>query len=170
MLHSVQQLRWQELSGDSQSTVSRIWRNFGLKPQLIEYCKISNDPNFSSKVRDVVGLYLNPPEAALVLSVDEKTKIQALEGRQTVLPMTPFVPERQTHEYIRQGTTNLYAALEAESGNVTTKTTTAQRAVEFISSLDLTDKEIPKDLEVHLIMDNYVTHKTDTVRKWNLEH
>ncbi len=158
------------VAGVSQSTVSRIWRTFGLKPHLIEYYNISNDPNFTSKVRDVVGLYLNPPEAALVLCVDEKTQIQALDRTQPVLPMTPFVPERQTHDYIRHGTTNLYAALDTASGKVITKTTTAHRAVEFISFLDLIDKEVPKDLEVHLIMDNYVTHKTDTVRKWNLEH
>ena len=158
------------MAGVSQSTVSRIWRTFGLKPHLIEYFNISTDPNFTEKVRDVVGLYLSPPDAALVLCVDEKTQIQALDRTQPLLPLRPFVPERQTHDYIRHGTTNLYAALEVASGKVITNTTKAHRAVEFIAFLDQVKKEVPKDLSVHLVLDNVSTHKTDAVRAWLIEN
>lgn len=150
--------------------MSRGWRTFGLKPHLVDYFNISNDPHFAEKVRDVVGLYLNPPDAALVLCVDEKTQIQALDCTQPVLPMLPFVPERQTHDYIRNGTTNLYTALNVASGNVLTQTTTAHRAVEFLAFLEHIDGAVPKELDVHLIMDNNATHKTEAVRKWNLVH
>ena len=159
-----------KVAGVSQSTVSRIWRTFGLKPHLIEYFNISTDPNFTEKVRDVVGLYLSPPDAALVLCVDEKTQIQALDRTQPLLPLRPFVPERQTHDYIRHGTTNLYAALEVASGKVITNTTKAHRAVEFIAFLDQVKKEVPKDLSVHLVLDNVSTHKTDAVRAWLIEN
>ena len=156
--------------GVSQPTVARVWKAFGLKPHLLQYYTVSNDPNFTEKVRDVVGLYLNPPEAALVLCVDEKTQIQALNRTQPVLPMGPGVPERRTTEYVRNGTTNLYAALEIASGKVITKTTRAHRAVEFISFLNQLDKEVPTDLELHLILDNYATHKTEAVRAWLIAH
>ena len=156
--------------GVSQPTISRIWRTFGLKPHLVQYFNISTDPNFTEKVRDIVGLYLNPPDAALVLCVDEKTQIQALDRTQPVLPLRPFVPERQTHDYKRNGTTNLYAALEMASGKVITNTTKAHRAVEFIAFLNQVKKQVPKDLSVHLILDNVSTHKTDAVRAWLLEN
>ena len=156
--------------GVSQPTISRIWRTFGLKPHMVQYFNISTDPNFTEKVRDIVGLYLSPPDAALVLCVDEKTQIQALDRTQPVLPMVPFVPERQTHDYKRNGTTNLYAALEMASGKVISQTTKAHRAIEFIAFLDQVKKEVPKDLDIHLILDNYGTHKTDAVRAWLIEN
>ena len=157
-------------TGLSQPTISRIWKAFGLKPHLVQYFNISNDPNFTEKVRDIVGLYLNPPDAALVLCVDEKTQIQALDRTQPVLPLRPFVPSRQTHDYIRHGTTNLYTALEVASGKVITNTTKAHRAVEFIAFLEQIKKQVPKDLDIHLILDNVATHKTNEVRTWLVDN
>ena len=157
-------------AGVSQSTVSRVWRAFGLKPHLIEYYTISNDPYFTEKVRDVVGLYLNPPDAALVLALDEKTQIQALNRTQPILPMGPGVPERRTTEYKRNGTTNLYAALDVASGKVITKLSKSHRAAELVSFLAEVDKAVPKELECHVILDNYGTHKSEAVRKWLSAH
>lgn len=156
--------------GVSQSTVSRVWRAFGLKPHIIEYYTISNDPYFTEKVRDIVGLYLNPPDAAVVLALDEKTQIQALNRTQPMLPLRTGVPERMTTEYVRSGTTNLYAALNIASGKVITKITKTHRATELISFLDQVDKEVPKELSCHVILDNYGTHKSEAVRKWLLSH
>ncbi len=159
-----------KVAGVSQPTVSRVWRAFGLKPHLIRYYTISNDPNFADKTRDVVGAYLNPPEAAVVLSIDEKTQIQALNRTQPIVGLVPGVPERRTTEYVRHGTTNLYAALDMASGKVITKMTKAHRSVEFISFLEQVDREVPKDLDCHLVLDNYATHKTDAVKTWLVAH
>ena len=159
-----------EQAGVSKQHISRIWRAFGLKPHLVQYYTISNDPNFTAKVRDVVGLYLNPPDAALVLCVDEKTQIQALNRTQPILPMGPGVPERRTTEYVRNGTTNLYAALDMASGKVITKMTKAHRAAEFIAFLEEINRATPKGLDLHLILDNYATHKTEAVRSWLIAH
>jgi len=147
-------------TGMSQSGVSRIWRAFGLKPHLRETFKLSPDPFFIEKVRDVVGLYLNPPEAALVLCVDEKTQVQALDRTAPVPPLRPGLPERATHDYVRNGTTNLYAALDMASGKVIADMTDRHRAVEFRKFLNLINRSVPEDLDVHLIIDNVSTHKT----------
>lgn len=156
--------------GVSPSTVGRIWRTFGLKPHMVESFTVSNDPAFTEKVRDVVGIYLNPPEAAVVLCIDEKTQIQALNRTQPVLPMQMGVPLRQTPEYKRNGISNLYAALNVASGKVITKMTTAHRATEFISFLELIDKQVPKELGIHVVLDNYAAHKSEAVRSWLLTH
>jgi transposase len=157
-------------TGMSQSTVSRIWRAFALKPHQTESFKLSPDPQFIDKVRDIVGLYLNPPEAAVVLCVDEKAQIQALDRTAPVLPLMPGVAERRTHDYVRNGTTNLYAALNVASGNVITEMTPRHRAEEFRRFLDLIDRSVPADLEVHLVLDNSSTHKTPAIRRWLLRH
>ena len=157
-------------TGMSQSGVSRIWRAFGLKPHLRETFKLSPDPLFIEKVRDVVGLYLNPPEAALVLCVDEKTQVQALDRTAPVLPLRPGLPERATHDYVRNGTTNLYAALDMASGKVIADMTDRHRAVEFRKFLNLINRSVPEDLDVHLIIDNVSTHKTPEIHRWLLRH
>ncbi|MGH2801137.1 MAG: IS630 family transposase [Thermoleophilaceae bacterium] len=157
-------------TGMSQSAVSRIWRAFGLKPHLVEDFKLSPDPQFIDKVRDVVGLYLNPPEAAVVLCVDEKTQVQALDRTAPVLPLMPGVAERRTHDYKRNGTTNLYAALDVASGNVIADLTPRQRAEEFRRFLNIIDKSVPADLDVHLILDNSSTHKTPSIQRWLVRH
>jgi transposase len=157
-------------SGLSQSTVSRIWRAFGLQPHRSETFKLSTDPHFIDKVHDVVGLYLDPPERALVFCVDEKSQIQALDRSQPVLPMMPGVPERQTHDYVRYGTTTLFAALDVATGKVIGSLHQRHRAQEFKAFLVKLDKEVPAGLDVHLICDNYATHKTPAVRKWLLAH
>ncbi|AJT61858.2 hypothetical protein T261_08783 [Streptomyces lydicus] len=157
-------------TGMSQSAVSRIWRAFALAPHRTQTFKLSTDPLFIDKVRDVVGLYLDPPEKALVLCVDEKSQIQALDRSQPVLPMVPGVPERRSHDYVRAGTTTLFAALEVASGKVIGSLHRRHRAVEFKKFLAKLDKEVPADLDVHLILDNYVTHKTPVVKKWLLGH
>jgi transposase len=157
-------------TGMSQSTVSRIWRAFGLKPHLVDEFKLSPDPQFIDKVRDVVGLYLNPPDAAVVLCVDEKTQVQALDRTAPVLPLMPGVPERRTHDYKRNGTTNLYAALDVASGNVFHALTARHRAAEFIRFLKLIDASVPAHLEVHVVLDNQSTHKTPAVQRWLLRH
>jgi transposase len=157
-------------TGMSQSAVSRIWRAFGLKPHLAESFKLSPDPLFVEKVRDIVGLYLNPPEAAVVLCVDEKSQIQALDRTSPVLPLVPGVPERRTHDYVRHGTTNLYAALDLASGTVIADLTPRHRAQEFRRFLQRIDREVPEDLEVHVVVDNSSTHKAPTVKRWLVRH
>lgn len=157
-------------TGMSQSAVSRIWRAFGLKPHLTETFKLSNDPLFVDKVRDVVGLYLNPPDAALVLCVDEKTQVQALDRTSPVLPLRPGLPERRTHDYVRGGTTNLYAALDVASGKVISTMTDRHRAEEFKRFLNLINRSVPDNLDVHLIVDNVSTHKTPEIHRWLLRH
>jgi transposase len=157
-------------TGMSQSAISRIWRAFGLKPHLSEHFKLSPDPQFIDKVRDVVGLYLNPPDAAVVLCVDEKSQIQALDRSAPVLPLLPGTPERRTHDYRRYGTTNLYAALDVASGNVIADCTARHRADEFRRFLTLIDKSVPAALAVHVIVDNSSTHKAPTIQRWLLRH
>ena len=157
-------------TGISQSTVSRIWRAFGLKPHLVDEFKLSPDPLFIDKVRDVVGLYLYPPDAAVVLCVDEKTQVQALDRTAPVLPLIPGTPERRTHDYKRNGTTNLYAALDVASGHVIADMTARHRAEEFRRFLNLIDKSVPEHLAVHVVLDNQSTHKTPSIQRWLLRH
>ncbi|EFL13808.1 transposase [Streptomyces sp. C] len=157
-------------TGLSQSTVSRVWRAFGLQPHRSETFKLSTDPYFVDKVHDVVGLYLDPPERALVFCVDEKSQIQALDRSQPVLPMMPAVPERRTADYVRHGTTTLFAALEVATGKVIGSLHRRHRAEEFKKFLVKLDKEVPTGLEVHLVLDNYATHKTPDIKKWLLAH
>lgn len=157
-------------SGLSKSTVGRIWREFRLKPHLTDTFKLSSDPQFMAKVRDVVGLYLDPPERALVLCVDEKSQIQALDRSTPVLPMMPGMPERRTHDYARHGVTTLFAALDVASGQIIGSIHRRHRAVEFGKFLAKLDKEVPADLEVHLICDNLSTHKTPTIGRWFTAH
>lgn len=155
-----------EQCGLSRSTVSRIWRAFGLQPHRFETFKLSRDPLFVEKVRDLVGLYLNPPDRALVLCVDEKSQIQALDRTQPLLPMRPGQTERRTNDYKRHGTTSLFAALDARTGKVIGELHRRHRSIEFRKFLDTIEKNVPATLEVHLIMDNYGTHKTAIIRKW----
>jgi transposase len=157
-------------SGLSRSTVGRIWKAFKLQPHRVDDFKISNDPQFIDKVRDVVGLYLNPPEKALVLCVDEKSQIQALDRSAPVLPMMPGLPERRTHDYLRHGITTLFAALDISSGEVTGQIHRRHRATEFKKFLTLLDKQIPAELDVHLICDNYATHKAPIIKTWLATH
>jgi transposase len=157
-------------TGMSQSAVSRIWRAFGLKPHQVDSFKLSPDPLFIDKVRDIVGLYLNPPDAAVVLCVDEKSQIQALDRTAPVLPLLPGTPERRTHDYKRNGTTNLYAALDVASGQVIADLTPRHRAEEFRRFLNLIDKSVPDNLDVHVIVDNNATHKTPSIQRWLLRH
>jgi len=152
--------------GLSQSSISRIWRAFSLAPHRTENFKLSKDPLFIEKVRDIVGLYLNPPERALVLCVDEKSQIQALDRTAPLLPMRPGQIERRTHDYVRHGTTSLFAALDAKSGDVIGKTRRRHRSVEFRRFLDTIEENVPADLDIHLILDNYGTHKTQLIRDW----
>jgi transposase len=159
-----------QATGMSQSAISRIWRAFGLKPHLTETFKLSPDPLFVDKVRDIVGLYVNPPEGALVLCVDEKSQIQALDRTAPVLPIRPGLPERRTHDYVRHGTTNLYAALDVASGNIIADMTERHRAVEFRRFLNLINRSVPEDLEVHPVVDNSSTHKTPEIHRWLLRH
>jgi transposase len=153
-------------SGLSQSAVVRIWRAFGLQPHRAETFKLSTDPLFIEKVRDIVGLYLNPPDRALVLCVDEKSQIQALDRTQPILPMMPGVPERRTHDYSRHGTTTLFAALNIATDKVIGELHRRHRSQEFLKFLRTIDEAVPKKLEVHLVMDNYGTHKTPTIKRW----
>jgi transposase len=157
-------------SGLSRSTVGRIWKAFNLKPHQVDTFKLSNDPQFVDKVRDVVGLYLNPPDKALVLCVDEKSQIQALDRSAPTLPMMPGLPERRTHDYVRHGITTLFAALDVATGEVIGSIHRRHRAVEFKKFLAKLDNEVPADLDVHLICDNYTTHKHPTVQKWLTAH
>jgi len=155
-------------SGLSQSTVSRMWRAFGLKPHLVETWKLSTDPQFVEKVRDVVGVYLDPPEKAIVLCVDEKSQIQALDRTAPVLPLMPGTPQRMTHDYVRNGTTSLFAALDPTSGSVIAQHYRQHRHQEFLRFLKLIDSSVPKEYDLHLILDNYATHKTPAVKNWLL--
>jgi len=157
-------------SGLSRSTVGRIWRAFQLKPHLVDTFKLSSDPLFVDKVRDVVGLYLDPPERALVLCVDEKSQIQALNRTAPVLPMMPGMPQRRTHDYVRAGTTTLFAALDVASGQVIGSLHRRHRAAEFRKFLGKLDAEVPAELDVHLVCDNYATHKTPTIQRWLTAH
>jgi transposase len=156
--------------GMSQTAISRIWRAFGLKPHQIEDFKLSPDPQFIDKVRDVVAMYLNPPDAAVVLCVDEKTQIQALDRTAPILPMMPGVPQRRTHDYQRNGTTNLYAALDVASGHVIADMTPRHRAIEFRKFLNLINRDVPDDLDVHVVLDNVSTHKTPEIQRWLKRH
>ena len=155
-----------EASGLSHMTVKRIWQAFGLEPHRVDTFKLSTDPLFVDKVRDIVGLYLNPPDRALVLSVDEKSQIQALDRSQPVLPMRAGQAERRSHDYIRHGTTTLFAALDTETGHVIGECHRRHRSIEFRKFLDRIDEAVPAELDVHLIMDNYGTHKTVLIRRW----
>lgn len=155
-----------EASGLSVSTVQRIWRAFGLQPHRLETFKLSTDPNFVAKVRDVVGLYVSPPEHAIVLCVDEKSQIQALDRSQPMLPMRPGQPARRSHDYKRHGVTSLFAALDIATGKVIGQCFPRHRAAEFRRFLDEIETNVPKDLDVHLVMDNYATHKTPLIRAW----
>ena len=157
-------------TGMSQTAISRIWRAFGLKPHRAEHFKLSPDPQFVDKVRDIVGLYLNPPEAAVVLCVDEKSQIQALDRSAPVLPLMPGVPERHTHDYVRNGTTNLYAALDVASGRVIADMTPRHRAEEFRRFLNLIESSVPDHLAVHVVLDNSSTHKTPSIQRWLVRH
>ena len=153
-------------SGLSRMTISRIWRAFGLQPHRTETFKLSPDPLLIEKGRDIVGLYMNPPDHALVLCVDEKTQIQALERTQPLLPMRPGQLERRTHDYRRHGTTSLFAALELKTNQVIAQLKRRHRSLEFRQFLDVIVEQVPAGLEVHIIMDNYGTHKTALIRKW----
>ena len=156
--------------GMSPSSVGRIWQAFGLKPWLVDTFKLSEDPQFVEKVRDVVGLYMNPPEHAVVLCVDEKTSIQALDRTQPSLPMRPGQVERRTHDYVRHGVTDLFAALNVATGQVVHETRPRHRAVEFIKFLDAIDDAVPAELDVQVVLDNSSTHKTPAVHRWLLRH
>ena len=152
--------------GLSKNTVQRIWHAFSLQPHRTESFKLSSDPLFIEKVRDIVGLYLSPPERALVLCVDEKSQIQALDRTRPLLPLRPGQVERRTHDYARHGTTTLFAALDARTGEVIGKCQPRHRSREFRKFLDTIDAAVPAELEVHLIMDNYGTHKTALIQRW----
>jgi len=156
--------------GMSQSAVSRIWRAFGLQPHRSKTFKLSTDPLFIEKVRDIVGLYLNPPDRALVLSVDEKSQIQALDRTQPLLPMRPGQIERPTHDYRRHGTTSLFAALDVKAGTVIGQCYRRHRSVEFRKFLDTIDAAVPAHFDLHLILDNYGTHKTPLIHRWLARH
>jgi len=161
-----------ERTGLSQSAVVRIWHAFGLQPHKSETFKLSCDPFFIEKVRDVVGLYLNPPARAVVLSVDEKSQVQALDRTQPLLPLGPGQAERHTHDYVRNGTTSLFAALNVATGKVIGKCYRRHRQQEFVRFLEEVDAAIPEEegVTIHLIMDNYGTHKTPRVKRWLLRH
>jgi transposase len=159
-----------EATGLSQSSISRIWRAFSLQPHRLDTFKLSNDPLFVAKVRDIVGLYMDPPDKALVLCVDEKSQMQALERTQPLLPLRPGMPACRTHDYVRHGTTTLFAALDAKTGKVIGECYRRHRATEFIKFLRVIDESVPDYLDVHLILDNYSTHKTRTVRRWFARH
>ena len=153
-------------SGLSVSSVQRIWRAFGLQPHRMETFKLSTDPQFVAKVRDVVGLYISPPQHAVVLCVDEKSQIQALDRSQPMLPMRPGQAARCSHDYRRHGTTSLFAALDIATGRVIGKCYGRHRAAEFRKFLDEIEAAVPRSLDVHLVMDNYATHKTRSIRNW----
>jgi transposase len=156
--------------GLTQSAVHRIWRAFGLQPHRQESWKLSKDPQFVAKVRDIVALYLNPPERAAVLCVDEKSQIQALDRTAPILPMLPGTPERATHDYKRWGTSSLYAALDITTGKVIGSLHSRHRAIEFKKFLQTLDREVPPELELHLVLDNSSTHKTPAIQKWLAAH
>lgn len=157
-------------SGLSRSSVHRIWRAFGLQPHRAESFKLSTDPLLIEKVRDIVGLYLDPPDRAMVLSVDEKPQIQALDRSQPILPMRPGQIERRTHDYTRHGTTSLFAALNVKTGKIIAEHHRRHRSIEFRSFLNTIDANVPDTLDVHLVLDNYGTHKTPLIKRWLLRH
>jgi transposase len=157
-------------TGMSQTAISRIWRAFELKPHLQETWKLSTDPQFIDKVRDIVGLYLDPPERALVLCVDEKSQIQALDRTAPVLPLLPTTPARRTHDDVRHGTASLFAALGVASGQVISQVHRRHRHQEFLRFLKQIDANMPAGLELHLVCDNYGTHKTPAIKTWLLRH
>jgi len=152
--------------GHAPSTVQRIWKAFGLQPHRSETFKLSTDPLFVEKVRDIVGLYLTPPDRAVVLCVDEKSQIQALDRTQPLLPMRPGQAERRTHDYKRHGTTSLFAALDVKTGTIVGKCMPRHRSHEFRKFLDEVERNVPGDMDIHIIMDNYGTHKTKLIRDW----
>ena len=156
--------------GMSRTTINRIWNAFSLQPHRAESFKLSTDPLFVEKVRDIVGLYLDPPERAVVLCVDEKSQIQALNRFQPILPMMPATPERRSHDYVRHGTTSLFAALDMATGKVIGSLTKRHRASEFKRFLVKIDESVPDDLQVHLVLDNYATHKTPEIKRWLVRH
>jgi transposase/transcriptional regulator with XRE-family HTH domain len=159
-----------ERSGLSKSTIGRIWKAFELKPHREDGFKLSNDPQFVEKVYDVVGLYLNPPEAAVVYCVDEKSQVQALARSQPAFPMMPGMPEKRTHDYVRHGTTSLFAAFNTADGTVISSIHRRHRAIEFKKFLTKIDTEVPDELDVHLVCDNYSTHKSPSIVKWLESH
>ena len=152
--------------GMSQTAISRIWRALGLQPHRQETFKLSTDPMFVDEVRDIVGLYQDPPRRAMVLCVDEKSQIQALDRTQPMLPLAPGMPERRTHDYVRHGTTTLFAALDVATGRVIGETHRRHRSSEFLKFLRTIEANVPAELDIHLVMDNYGTHKTPTIRRW----
>jgi len=159
-----------ERTGLSKSTIGRIWKAFDLKPHRADTFKLSNDPLFVEKVVDVVGLYLNPPEGAVVLCVDEKSQVQALARSQPAFPMMPGMPERRTHDYVRHGTTTLFAAFDTADGTVITSVHRRHRTIEFKRFLAKIDAQVPADLAVHLVCDNYGTHKSPAIKNWLAAH
>jgi transposase len=159
-----------ERSGLSKSSIGRIWKAFDLRPHRAETFKLSNDPLFIEKVFDVVGLYLNPPEGAVVLSVDEKSQVQALARAQPAFPMMPGMPERRTHDYVRHGTTSLFAAFNTADGTVISALHRRHRTIEFKKFLTKIDATVPAHLQVHLIADNYGTHKAPAIKAWLAAH
>jgi transposase len=156
--------------GVSQDSVWRTWQAFGLQPHRQEKFKLSTDPQFVEKVYDICGLYLNPPERAVVLCVDEKSQIQALDRTRPILPMLPGTPERATHDYKRHGVSSLYAALDLSTGKVIGSLHNRHRAIEFHKFLQKIDREVPEHLDVHLVLDNSSTHKTPNIRRWLTQH
>jgi len=159
-----------DVVGLSKATISRIWRTFGLQSHRLDTFKLSADPQFIEKVRDIVGLYLNPPDRALVLCADEKSQIQALDRTQPILPLRPGQAETRTHDYRRHGTTSLFAALDVATGTVIGETHRRHRAVEFRRFLERIDAEVPAELDIHLVLDNLSTHKAPLIRDWLLRH
>lgn len=157
-------------AGLSQTAVVRIWRAFGLQPHRVEDFKLSKDPQFVEKVRDIVGLYMNPPDNAMVLCVDEKSQVQALNRTQPILPLAPGVPARQTHDYERHGVTSLFAALDVATGLALGSCYRRHRHQEFLRFLKEIEQIVPAGLEVHLVMDNYGTHKVEKIRRWLVRH
>jgi len=157
-------------TGVSKSTVQQVWSARGLKPHRVETFKLSNDPNFEEKLVDVVGLYLNPPEKAIVLCADEKSSVQALDRTQASLPMVKGRGETMTHDYKRHGTTTLFAALNVLTGIVISQCLPRHRHQEWLTFLKTIDRQVPKDLQIHLILDNYATHKHEDVRTWLDKH
>src|SRR5580765_2730087 len=159
-----------EKAGLSQTAIIRIWHAFGLQPHRVENFKLSKDPQFVEKVRDIVGLYMTPPDRAIVLCVDEKSQVQALNRTQPILPLAPGVPARQSHDYERHGVTSLFAALDVASGVTISQCYRRHRQQEFLRFLNDIDANLPRGLEVHLVMDNYGTHKVSRVRTWLARH
>jgi transposase len=157
-------------TGLSKTTIGKIWKDFGLKPHRVDHFKLSTDPLFIDKLYDVVGLYLNPPEAAVVLCVDEKSQVQALQRSQPAFPMMPGMPERRTHDYVRHGTTTLFAAMNVADGIVISSLHRRHRATEFKKFLAKIDTEVPDELDIHLICDNYGTHKHPIIKTWLADH